>query len=184
MDGWKAPPKSSWNCQTPMSNTSVFSDMAIDLGAMLDAVNANQLLARIIPIQNAIIAHTKLAQTSQISRHPNQPPMHHDGGIFGELLNLAFDACRDGGVQFSELCVSFAAYFDPVGHGSWRGFQTLNLPARSSRRAARSSAMIFGFCAVSQSCNSSSVSTEDSTGVGISTVSIFMRKPYHVSLRV
>jgi len=50
-----------------------------------------------------------------------------------------------------ELSVGLAAYFDLVGHGWWRGFQGLNLPATSSRRATRNSAMTLRFCAVSQS---------------------------------
>ena len=68
--------------------------------------------------------------------------------------------------------IGFTAYFDPGGHGKWRGFQTLNLPARSSLQAARNSAMTLEFCAVSQSCNSSRVSTEARTRVGISTGSV------------
>jgi hypothetical protein len=100
--------------------------------------------------------------------------MHNRGGIFGQPLNLAFNARADNGVKLGKLRVGPGAYFDPVGHGKCRGFQDLNLPARSSRRAARSSAMTLGFCAVSQSCNSSSVSTEASTRVGISTVSVFI----------
>lgn len=39
--------------------------------------------------------------------------------------------------------------------------------------------MSLGFCAVSQSCNSSKVSTDERTVVGISTVSIFMVAAYH-----
>ena len=100
-----------------MSNPLIFSEAPIDLGAMLDAVNANQLPGRVIPIQNTIIARTELAQTSQIFRHPNKPPMYHDGGIFGEPLDFAFDAGADGGIQDSELRACFAAYFDAAGHG-------------------------------------------------------------------
>jgi hypothetical protein len=28
------------------------------------------------------VANSELAETSQIIRHPDEPPMHHDGGIF------------------------------------------------------------------------------------------------------
>jgi hypothetical protein len=164
-------------CTAHLDTTTVgfpVSQTAIDFRAVLDAIDADQFLGGIIPVQDAKIAHAEFAQTRQVCRHPNKSPMHHDGGIFKEPLDFVFDACTDSGVQLRELRVGLGAYFDPVGHGMWRGFQALNLPARSSRRAARSSAMILGFCARSQSCNSSSVSTEESTGIGISTVSVFM----------
>ena len=47
------------------------------------------------------------------------------------------------------------------------------------RRAARSSVITLRWCAVSQSFKSSSVSTEDLTCAGISTVSDFMDELYH-----
>ena len=99
--------------------------------------------------------------------------MHHAGGVFGEPLNLALDACADGRVQRGELGVGLAGYFDCVGHVKWRGFHGLNLPTKSSFRAARNSATSLGFWAVSQSCNSSKVSTDESTAAGISTVCVF-----------
>src|ERR1700719_3375931 len=58
----------------------------------------------------------------------------------------------------------------------------LNSPAKSWRRASRSSATIWEFCAVNQSCNSSSVSIEESTGTGISTVSFAIRAVYQPAL--
>jgi hypothetical protein len=84
-------------------------------------------------------------------RHADEPAMHHVGGVIREPLDFAFHARADGRVQPGELRVGFAAYFDLVGHGRWRDFQDLNLPAKSSRRAARSSARMPGCCAVSQS---------------------------------
>ena len=159
------------------------SKFAIDFRAMLDAANADKFSRRIIPIQNTIIADTEFSQTTQVCRHADEPAMHHKRGIFSKPLDFAFNAHTESGVQFGELRIGPAAYFDPVGHGKWRGFQALNLPARSSRRAACSSAISLGFCAVSQSCNSSSVSTEESTGVGISTVSIFISIQYRLPSR-
>ena len=46
----------------------------------------------------------------------NEPPMNHDGGVFREPENFAFDTCADGGVEFGQLRVCARAYFDPVGH--------------------------------------------------------------------
>ena len=87
---------------------------------------------------------------------PNLPAYRRAGDepcqrIVREPLDFAFHARADSGVQPGELSVGVAAYFDLVGHGRWRGFQGLNLPATSSRRASRNSAMTAGFCAVSQS---------------------------------
>jgi len=125
--------------------------MTIDFGTMLDAVNADNLFCGINSVKNAVIAHAELAESGQIHRHTNESAMHHASGIVREPLDFAFHARTDGGVQPGELRVGLAAYFDLVGHGWWRGFQGLNLPATSSRRAARNSAMTSGFCAVSQS---------------------------------
>ena len=153
-----------------------WSEAAIDLGSMLNSVNTDQLLGRIYPIQDSIIAYAQFTQSRKIFRHPDKPPMHHYGRVLRKPLDFAFDTRAKGGVEVAELGVSFAAYFDPVGHFIWRGFQGLNLPALSSWRAARSSAMTLGFCAVSQSCNSSRFSTEERTLVGISTVSVFTKE--------
>jgi len=65
---------------------------------------------------------------------------------------------------------SDSSYFNFVGHAVCRGFQVLNFPARSSLRAARSSRISRGFRAVSQSSNSSRVSTDSRTDTGIATV--------------
>ena len=77
--------------------------------------------------------------------------MYHASGIVREPFDFAFHPRADGGIQLRKLSIGFAAYFDLVGHGWWRGFQGLKLPATSSRRAARNSAMTRGCCAVSQS---------------------------------
>ena len=154
-------------------------ELPIDFGTVLDAVNADELFCRINPVEDAVVADAELAESRQIHRHPDEPAMHHAGGVFREPLDFAFHARADGGVQPGELRVGLAAYFDLAGHSWWRGFQGLNLPAKSSRRAARNSVMTSGFCAVSQSCNSSSVSTEERTVAGISTVSVFMVAVYH-----
>jgi hypothetical protein len=126
-------------------------EMTIDFGTVLDAVNTDNLLSGINPIKNAIISNAELAESGQIHRHAHEPTMHHASGIVREPLDFAFHARPDGGVQPGDLRVGGSAYFDLVGHGWWRGFQGLNLPATSSRRAARNSAMRPGFCAVSQS---------------------------------
>jgi hypothetical protein len=126
-------------------------EVAIDFGTVLDAVNADNHFCGINPIEDAIIAHAELAESGQIVRHTDEPAMHHASGIVREPLDFALHARADGAVQPGELRVGLAAYFDLVGHGWWRGFQGLNLPATSSRRAARNSAMTLRFCAVSQS---------------------------------
>ncbi len=77
--------------------------------------------------------------------------MHHASGIFREPLDFAFHTLANGSVQPGELSVGLATYFDLVGHVRWRGFQGLNLPAKSSCRADRNSAMTLGFREVSQS---------------------------------
>lgn len=116
-------------------------EVAVDFGTGLDAVNANNLFCGINPIEDAIIAHAELAESGQIVRHTDEPTMHHASGIVREPLDFALHARADGAVQPGELGVGLAAYFDLVGHGWCRGFQGLNLPATSSRRAARNSAM-------------------------------------------
>lgn len=118
---------------------------------MLDAVKADNLFCGLNPIEDAVIAHTEFAESGQILRHTDKPTMSHASGIVREPLNFALHARADGGVQPGKLGVGFAAYFDLVGPGWWRGLQGLNLPATSARRAARNSAMTPGFCAVSQS---------------------------------
>jgi len=72
--------------------------VAIDLGAVLDAVNADNLFCRIRPIEDAIIAHAELAESGQIRRHADEPTMHHGSGIICEPLNFAFHARANGGV--------------------------------------------------------------------------------------
>ena len=126
-------------------------ETAINFRAVLDAVNADKLFCGIDPVKNAIVAHTEFAEFRQILRHADEPTMHHVGGVVRKPLDFTFHARADGGVQVGELRVGLAAYFDLVAHDWWRGFQGLNLPARSSRRAVRSSPMIPGCCAVSQS---------------------------------
>jgi hypothetical protein len=132
-------------------NFHVNLEMTIDFGTVLDAVNADNFFCGINPIENSVIAHPQLAESGQILRHSNEPTMHHASGIVREPLDFALHARADSGVQPGELSVGLAAYFDLVGHGWWRGFQGLNLPATSSRRATRNSAMTLRFCAVSQS---------------------------------
>ena len=118
---------------------------------MLDAVNPDHLFCGINPIDDAVIAHAEFAESGQIFRHTNKPTVNHVRGILREPLDFALHASTDSGVQPGKLGVGLAAYFDLVGQGWWRGFQGLNLPATSSRRATRNSAMTLRFCAVSQS---------------------------------
>jgi hypothetical protein len=125
--------------------------VAIDFGTVLDAVNADNLFGGINPVEDAVIAHAELAEFGQIVGHADKPAMHHASGIIREPLDFALHARADGAVQPGKLRVGLAAYFDLVGHGWWRGFQGLNSPATSSRRAARNSAMTLRFWAVSQS---------------------------------
>jgi hypothetical protein len=39
------------------------SEMAIDFGPVLDAVNADELFRRINPVEDAVIAHAQFAKT-------------------------------------------------------------------------------------------------------------------------
>jgi len=102
---------------------------------MLNSINTDDFFAMINPVKNPPVANAEFAETGQIVGHSNQPPVNHDGGIFREPENFAFDACSDGGVESGQLRIRARAYFDPVGHDRWRGFQFLNLPALSSLRA-------------------------------------------------
>ena len=123
----------------------------IDFGTVLDAVNADELFGRINPVEDPVVANAELAESCQIRRHADEAAMHHAGGVFREPVDFAFHARAHDCIQPGELRVGLTAYFDLVGQGWWRGFQGLNLPAKSSRRAARNSAMTLGFWAVSQS---------------------------------
>ena len=123
----------------------------IDFGAVLNPVDADNFFAMINPLENPPVADAEFAETGQVFGHSNEPPVNHDGGVFRQPENFTFDACADCGVEFNQLRVCARAYFDPVGHDKCRGFQLLNLPASSSLRASRSSAITLGFCAVSQS---------------------------------
>lgn len=105
---------------------------AVNLGTMLYAVDPNNPLGVIRPVENAVVAHAQLAQASQILWHPYEASMHEGPGIFSQPLNLTFDAHANGRVESGELRVGLDAYFDFVRrHAKWRGFQGLNLPARS-----------------------------------------------------
>ena len=138
---------------------------------MPDAIDAHHFAFMINPIENPVISNPKLAEAGEVFGHPGQSAMHHPLGVFRKPNNLPFDTGSDGGIQFSQLAVSFWTYFDLVGHARWRGFQGLNLPAKSALRASRNSSMIRGFCDVSQSASSSRVSIDSRTWTGISTVS-------------
>ena len=109
--------------------------------------------------------------------------MNHVSCILRQLDYLALNSRSDRWIEFAQLRTSLRAYFDSVGHETWRGFHALNFPAKSWRRASRSSAMIFGFCDVNQSKSSSRLSTDESTGTGISTVSFGITPAYRFELR-
>ena len=103
-------------------------EIAIDFGAVLDAVDADESLRGIDPVEDAPVADAEFAQAGKFVRHSDETPVNDGGGVFRESGNSAFDAGTDGGVERGELSVSLRAYFDPVGHGRCRGFQAL-LPA-------------------------------------------------------
>jgi hypothetical protein len=79
------------------------SELAIDFGAVLDAVNANEFFGGINPIENAVVADAELAESRQIFRHPHKSAMHHAGSVGGKPLNLALHARANGGVQRGKL---------------------------------------------------------------------------------
>ncbi len=146
------------------------SEASIDLGAVLNPVEPHQLLLVVNPIENPMIADAEFAQTCQVVRHADESAMHHRCGVLREPADLSLHARRDGRIEVSQLTACLGAYLDLVRPERDRGCQGLNLPARSSRRAARNSSTRRGFCAVNQSSSSSSVSTDSKTSTGISTV--------------
>ena len=90
------------------------------------AVDADESLRGIDPVEDAPVADAEFAQARKFVRHSDETPMNDGGGVFREPKNLAFDTCADGGVECGQLSVSLRAYFDPVGHGRCLGFQALN----------------------------------------------------------
>ena len=82
---------------------------------MLNPINTDDFFAMINPVKNPPVADAKFAQSGQIVGHSNEPPVNHDGGVFREPENFAFDTCADGGVEFGQLRVRARAYFNPVG---------------------------------------------------------------------
>ena len=110
-------------------------EIAIDFGAVLDAVDADESLRGIDPVEDAPVADTEFAQARKFVRHSDETPVNDGGGVFREPGNFAFDAGADGGVERGQLSVSLRTYFDSIGHERWRGVQVVNLPARSSCRA-------------------------------------------------
>ena len=92
------------------------SKIAIYFRAMLDSINADNFFAMINPVENPPVADAEFAEAGQVVGHSNQPTMNHDGGVFREPEDFAFDTCADGGVEFGQLRVRADAYFDPVGH--------------------------------------------------------------------
>ena len=109
------------------------SKVTIDFGTVLDAVNADELFGRINPVEDAVVADAELAESGQIHRHPDEPAMHHVGGVFREPLDFTFHSRAHDRVQPGELRVRHGAYFGSLGHGWWRGVQSLYLPAKSSK---------------------------------------------------
>lgn len=108
--------------------------------------------------------------------------MNHVSCILRQADYLAFNSQSDRWIEFARPRTSLPAYFDSVRHETWRGFHALNFPAKSWRRASRSSTMIFGFCDVNQSKSSSRFCTEESTGTGVSTVSFSIPPAYRFEL--
>ena len=91
--------------------------IAVHLGTVLDAVDADDGLWMIDPVKNAPIAHPQFAKSGEIVRHADQPPMHHDGRVFRQPEDFALDTRADGGVEFAKLHIGSRTYFDPIGHG-------------------------------------------------------------------
>lgn len=108
--------------------------------------------------------------------------MNHVGCILRQPDYLAFNSQSDRSIESLNCALAFGAYFDSIGHETRRGFHALNFPAKSWRRASRSSAIIFGFCDINQSKSPSRLSTDESTGTGISTVSFGISPAYRFEL--
>lgn len=92
------------------------SKLSIDFRAVLDAVNPDQRLRVIDPVNDAVVANAQFAEAGQIVRHPDEPAMDRGLRILGKPDNLALDGGADGGVQLRELRLGARAYFDAVGH--------------------------------------------------------------------
>lgn len=83
---------------------------------MLDAVDADDALRMIDPIEDAVVSDAELAQSRQIFRHPDQTAMHGSSRVFRQPYDLALNAGADGGIQRRELRIGLRPYFDAVGH--------------------------------------------------------------------
>ena len=165
------------SCSAQKRVTDVLQ-IAISFGTMLNAINPDALLRGVNPVKNPLVANPQFAQARQIFGHPDQPPMNHLICVLSQPENPSFHPRTDGGIERRKLNGGFGSYFDAVGQVRWRGCQGLNSPARSSRRASLNSATTWAFWAVSQSSNSSTVSTESSTCFGITTVVELMGQAY------
>ena len=94
-----------WNPLVKSLHTfrSTGSEIAIDFGAVLDAVDADEGLWMIDPVEDAPVAHAQFAKTGEVVRHSDQSAMHHGGCVFRQPKDFAFDTRADGGVEFAEL---------------------------------------------------------------------------------
>ena len=101
-------------------------EIAIDFGAVLDAVDADESLRGINPVEDAPVADAEFAQARKFVRHSDETPVNDGGGVFREPRDLALDACADSGVERGKLRIGLGTYFDSVGHEMWRGVQGLN----------------------------------------------------------
>ena len=92
--------------------------MTIYLRAMLDAVNPDDGLRMVNPVENAMVADAEFAKTGEVVGQTNESPVHHRRSVFREPDNLPFDTRADGRIEPGELRVSPEPYFDAVGHGT------------------------------------------------------------------
>jgi hypothetical protein len=118
------PPALRMEVMMQAANTQLKSP--VNLRTVLDAVNPDEGLRMIDPVENAVVAHTQFAKASQLVRHADQPPVDHNGRVLGQPLNLPLDAAPNHGIEAGQLPIGPGTYFDPVGHTRWRGVHGLN----------------------------------------------------------
>lgn len=82
--------------------------IAIDFGAGLDAVDADEGLRVLDPVEDAPVAHPQFAKSGEIVRHADQPPMHHGGGVFREPEDFAVRHSRRWRSRVPPSCRSAA----------------------------------------------------------------------------
>ena len=76
----------------------------LNLGAMLNAINPDEGLGVIYPVQNPVITDAQLAEAGQFFGHSDEATMHHDACVFRQPLEFPLDTGADDAIQLGQLC--------------------------------------------------------------------------------